>query len=89
MISVSYTSSDPKLSKEVLETLSQLYLEKHLAVRRAPGTRQFFVEQATQSAKELEAVQGQLREFGEQQWHRVGGRRRRTRSSPRSPNSRA
>ena len=65
MISVSYTSPDPKLSKQVLETLSQLYLEKHLAVRRAPGTRQFFVDQATQSAKELEAIQGQLREFGE------------------------
>ena len=64
MISVTYTSSDPKLSKEVLETLSKLYLEKHLAVRRAPGTRQFFVEQATQSAKDLEAIQGQLREFG-------------------------
>ena len=54
MISVSYTSPDPKLSKQVLETLSQLYLEKHLAVRRAPGTRQFFVDQATQSAKELQ-----------------------------------
>jgi uncharacterized protein involved in exopolysaccharide biosynthesis len=65
MISVTYTSSDPKLSKEVLESLSKLYLEKHLAVRRAPGTRQFFVEQATQSAKDLEAIQGQLREFGE------------------------
>ena len=64
MISVSYTSPDPKLSKQVLETLSKLYLEKHLAVRRAPGTRQFFVEQATQAAKELEVIQGQLREFG-------------------------
>lgn len=64
MISVSYTSPDPGLSKEVLETLSQLYLEKHLAVRRAPGTRQFFVEQVAQSAQELEAIQTQLRDFG-------------------------
>lgn len=64
MISARYASSDPKLSKEVLETLSRVYLEKHLAVRRAPGTRQFFVEQASQSAQELEAIKGQLREFG-------------------------
>jgi uncharacterized protein involved in exopolysaccharide biosynthesis len=64
MISVRYSSPDPQLSKEVLETLSRVYLEKHLAVRRPPGTRQFFVEQAAQSAKELEAIKGQLREFG-------------------------
>lgn len=64
MISVKYASTDPKLSKEVLETLQKVYLEKHLSVRRAPGTRQFFVEQASQSAQELEAIKGQLLQFG-------------------------
>jgi uncharacterized protein involved in exopolysaccharide biosynthesis len=65
MISVAYTAHDPKLSKQVLETLSKLYFEKHLAVRRPPGTRQFFVEQVAESAQELQAIQGQLREFGQ------------------------
>ena len=65
MISVRYASPDPALSKQVLEALSQAYQEKHLAVRRSPGTRQFFVEQATQSAKELDAIKDQLMEFGQ------------------------
>src|SRR5262245_7207694 len=66
MISVRYASPDPKLSKQVLEALSQAYQEKHLAVRRAPGTRQFFVEQSTQASKELQAIKDQLMEFGAQ-----------------------
>ena len=64
MISVRYTSSDPALSKQVLEALSQAYQEKHLVVRRTPGARQFFVEQSAQSAQELEAIKNKLREFG-------------------------
>jgi uncharacterized protein involved in exopolysaccharide biosynthesis len=66
MISVRYASPDPKLSKQVLEALSQAYQEKHLAVRRAPGTRQFFVEQSTQASKELQAIKDRLMEFGAQ-----------------------
>jgi uncharacterized protein involved in exopolysaccharide biosynthesis len=66
MISVTYASPDPRLSTEVLETLTRLYLEKHLAVRRPPGTRQFFVDQAAQAAEELRAVQAQVRVFSEE-----------------------
>jgi uncharacterized protein involved in exopolysaccharide biosynthesis len=66
MISVRYASPDPKLSKQVLEALSQAYQEKHLAVRRAPGTRQFFVEQSAEASKELEAIKDKLMEFGAQ-----------------------
>jgi len=65
MISVTYTSPDPTRSKAVLDSLTRLYLEKHLLVRRPPGTRQFFVEQAAQSAEELQAAQKQLRDFGQ------------------------
>jgi uncharacterized protein involved in exopolysaccharide biosynthesis len=65
MISVKYTSQDPTLAKEVVDTLSRLYLEKHLAVHRTPGARQFFVDQATQSAHELDSVQAELRAFSE------------------------
>jgi len=64
MISVRYSSPDPTLSKQVLDALSQAYQEKHLAVRRAPGTRQFFVEQVAESSKELDAIKDQLMEFG-------------------------
>ena len=66
MISVRFASSDPKLSKQVLEALSQAYQEKHLAVRRTPGTRQFFVEQSAQTAKELDSIKDKLMEFGAQ-----------------------
>jgi len=42
LISVSYKSRDPQLAARVLNSLASLYLEKHLAMHRAPGEFQFF-----------------------------------------------
>jgi len=65
MINVSYTSEDSRTAKKVLESLSQLYLAKHLAIRRPPGAHQFFAEQSAQAAEELRAARQQLQEFSE------------------------
>jgi len=65
MISVSYTSEDPRTAKKVLESLSQLYLAKHLAIRRPPGAHQFFADQSAQAAEELRTARQQLQEFAE------------------------
>lgn len=46
LIAVHYESPDPVLSARVLTTLSNFYLEKHLAVHRPPGAFDFF-QQAT------------------------------------------
>jgi len=65
MINVTYTSEDPKTAKRVLESLAQLYLEKHLAIRRPPGAHQFFAEQSAQAAEELRSARQQLQEFAQ------------------------
>src|SRR4030095_2542032 len=52
--------------KQVREALPQRSQEKHLAVRRRPGTRQFFVEQSAQASKELDSIKDKLMEFGAQ-----------------------
>jgi uncharacterized protein involved in exopolysaccharide biosynthesis len=63
MIEVSYISPDPRLARNVVETLSRLYLEKHLAVRRPPGVRQFFSDQMARSRDDLNAARARLDEF--------------------------
>ncbi len=63
MIQVNYASQDPKLTARVLQTLSELYLEKHLAVHRPPGTLDFFEQQTEQYKKGLAAAEKHLAEF--------------------------
>lgn len=66
MIDVTYKSSDPAFAKRVLDTMAQLYLEKHLAVRRPPGAYEFFTEQTAKSAEEVTVAQHKLQSFSEQ-----------------------
>ena len=63
MIEVRYESEDPRLAARVLETLSQLYLEKHLAVHRPAGALDFFEQQTTQYMKGLENAEQHLAQF--------------------------
>ncbi len=63
LIRVSYSSADPELSAKVLETLSDLYLKKHLAVRRPPGTFDFFKEEADRYHRKLEEAERSLENF--------------------------
>ena len=65
MIDVTYANSDPQFAKQLLDTLSRLYLEKHLALRRPPGAHQFYSDQLERTAAELRAAQAQLQAFGE------------------------
>src|SRR5215208_6037453 len=46
LIDVNYRGEDPQLTRQVLDTLLRVYLEKHLALQRPAGTQQFFSEQA-------------------------------------------
>ena len=63
LIDVGYRAEDPALTRRVLDTLSQLYLEKHLALLRPSGTYHFFAEQAALARKELEDARERLAEF--------------------------
>jgi uncharacterized protein involved in exopolysaccharide biosynthesis len=67
MIDVTYSSSDPQLSYEVLNTLGNLYMEKHVAVHRPPGSYEFFAQETQKYEQALQDAEGRLRSFGEQQ----------------------
>ncbi len=67
LIEVTYSSSDPTLAYGVLNSLGNLYLEKHAAVHRPPGSYQFFAEEAQRYKAALEDSEARLREFGQTQ----------------------
>ena len=63
LIRVSYSSSDPQLSAEVLRALANAYLQRHQQVRRPSGEFHFFEEQMLQSRGALEQAEFQLMAF--------------------------
>jgi len=67
LISVSYKSKDPQLVARVLNSLASLYLEKHLAMHRAPGEFEFFHQQAEEYRKALATAETKLTDFSREQ----------------------
>ncbi len=63
LIAVSYTSNDPQLSAQVLKNLDGFYLEKHAAVRSAPGAQEFFEKETARYKQRLDDAQNRLAEF--------------------------
>ena len=63
LIDVTYSSPNPQLSYGVLKTLGNLYMEKHVAVHRPPGSYRFFAQQAQSYRQAMEASEGRLRNF--------------------------
>lgn len=63
LISVSYKSSDPRLSAIVLRALAAAYLAKQMEIRRPTGQQTFFDEQMKQSRAGLEATEQSLLRF--------------------------
>jgi uncharacterized protein involved in exopolysaccharide biosynthesis len=67
LINVTYSSSDPRLAYGVLKTLGTLYLEKHVAVHRPPGSLEFFAEETQKYQQALDQSENRLRSFEQQQ----------------------
>jgi uncharacterized protein involved in exopolysaccharide biosynthesis len=65
IIDVSYSSSDPRVAYGVLSSLANLYLEKHVAVHRPPGSSEFFAEETTKYHQALEESETRLKQFEE------------------------
>ena len=63
LISVIYESPDPELAARVLNTLANLYLEKHVAVHRPPGAFDFFQQETQQYRKGLTDDEARLVDF--------------------------
>jgi uncharacterized protein involved in exopolysaccharide biosynthesis len=63
IISVSYTAADPQLAAHVLNTLGDLYLEKHAAVHRPSNATEFFDQESEHYRATLEQAESRLAEF--------------------------
>lgn len=63
VITVSYTSVDPELARDVVDAVVQAYLEKHIEVHKNPGSYRFFSQQAEQVAAELARAEAELRDL--------------------------
>jgi uncharacterized protein involved in exopolysaccharide biosynthesis len=63
LIAVSYEASNPQLAARVLQSLSGIYLEKHMQVHRPAGQFHFFDQQASESRQQLEEAKRKLLAF--------------------------
>lgn len=67
IIEVSYTSKSPEIAAEVLQQISELYLDKHIKLNRPPGTYDFFKTQADEYEQNLRDAENKLAAFQKQQ----------------------
>ena len=63
LIAVSYDSPDPQSAANVLQSLTAIYLEKHMEVHRPGGQLHFFDQQTEESRRQLEAAETRLLDF--------------------------
>ncbi len=63
LIAVSYDAPNPQLAAQVLQSLSSIYLEKHMQVHRLAGQLHFFDQQTGESRQQLEEAQRKLLAF--------------------------
>ncbi len=67
IISLTYTSSNPKVAAQVLTTLANAYIEKHVAVHRPEGQLKFFEQEAARYKQNLDRDEAQLKLFADGQ----------------------
>ena len=63
LIAVSYAADDPQHAAKVLQSVANVYLEKHRVVHRPSGEFTFFDEQRGESRLQLEEAKGKLLQF--------------------------
>lgn len=66
VISVRYSAKNPEVAARVLNTLGNLYLEKHAQVHRPKDAVAFFDQETEQYRKAMEEAQQRLAEFNRQ-----------------------
>jgi len=67
LINVSYKARDPRVAFGVLNTLANLYLEKHVAVHRPAGSYEFFTKEAERYHEALQESEARLASFDTQE----------------------
>jgi capsular exopolysaccharide synthesis family protein len=61
IINISYETNTSKLAQNVITTLIDYYLEKHITVHQTPGSHQFFLEQVNGLRNTLAQSENELR----------------------------
>lgn len=67
LISVTYEATNPQQAAQVLNTLVNLYMEKHMAVHQPAGTFEFFQKQTQQFEQGLAEAESRLVKFRKDQ----------------------
>jgi uncharacterized protein involved in exopolysaccharide biosynthesis/Mrp family chromosome partitioning ATPase len=62
VITISFEAASPQLAQEVVQTLTEVFLEEHVRLNRSEGSLKFFAEQADQLQKQLTEAQNKLRD---------------------------
>jgi uncharacterized protein involved in exopolysaccharide biosynthesis len=63
LIALSYDSPDPETAAHVLQSLTAIYVEKHMEVHRPAGQLRFFDQQTEESRRQLETAKTKLLDF--------------------------
>jgi uncharacterized protein involved in exopolysaccharide biosynthesis len=63
IIEIKYTSRSPETAATVLQTLANLYLDKHLKLHSPPGAQEFFQNQTSQYGEQLATAERNLADF--------------------------
>lgn len=63
IVTVSYESEDPKLSRDVIEAVLESARHEHLQTHRTHGSQEFFVEQSALLRENLTELEEQLRDL--------------------------
>jgi len=62
VITIAYSAASPQLAHDVVEAMTNVFLEEHVRVNRTEGSLKFFSEQASKLQSELKAAQDELRD---------------------------
>jgi capsular exopolysaccharide synthesis family protein len=63
VMKISYEDYDPKLAQRVLKTIIDLYLEKHIAAHKTPGSYEFFAQQSENLQGKLASIEQELLQY--------------------------
>ncbi len=66
LIDVTYRARDPQLAVQVLKSLTDAYMQKHVAVHSPPGQFEFFAQETERYKKNLADAETQLKQFSDQ-----------------------
>lgn len=66
LIDVTYSARNPQAAVQVLKSLTDAYMQKHVAVHSPPGQFEFFAQETERYKQNLADAEAQLKQFSDQ-----------------------